>query len=191
MPPMPEGVREGVLKGLYLFRAAPHRHERRVHLFGSSSILREALRAQEILDEQYRVAADVYSATSYQQLRREALAAERWNRLHPEAPPRRSYLETFLANLSGPCIAAGDTLKAVPDQIARWVPGGLTSLGTDGYGRSDSREALRRFFEVDAAHIAVAALAALAREGKLEPRVVSQAIRDFGIDPDRGNPADL
>ncbi len=191
MPPMPEGTREGILKGLYRFRAAPHRRERRVQLFGSSSILREALRAQEILDEHYRVAADVWSATSYQQLRREALAAERWNRLHPEAPPRKSYLESVLEKENGPFIAAGDTIKAVPDQIARWVPGGLTCLGTDGFGRSESREALRRFFEVDAEHIAVAALAALAREGKVEPRVVSQAIRDLGLDPEKPNPVDV
>jgi len=191
MPPIPGDVTEGILKGLYRFRAAPKPHRNQVHLFGSCAILREALKAQEILAETYQVAAEVWSATSYQQLRREALAVERWNRLHPESPPRKSYLETVLEGKTGPFIAASDSIKAVPDQIANWVPGCLTSLGTDGYGRSDSREALRHFFEVDAEHIVVAALAALAKQGRVEKRVVSQAIRDFGIDPEKGNPTDL
>ncbi len=191
MPPMPEGVADGILKGLYRFRPANHRHPKRVQLFGSCAILREALRAQEILAEHYQVDADVWSATSYQQLRRESLAVDRWNRLHPEAPQRHSYLEKILAGHSGPFIAASDSIKAVPDQIAPWVPGGLVSLGTDGYGRSETRESLRRFFEVDAEHIVVAALAALAKRGEVEKRVVSQAIRDFAIDPEKGNPTDL
>lgn len=191
MSPMPEGAREGILKGIYRFRPAPRSHENRVQLFGSSALLREALRAQEILDAKYAIAADVWSVTSYQQLRREALDVARWNRLHPEATPRRSFLELTLDNINGPFVAVGDTIKAVPDQIAPWVPGGLLSLGTDGFGRSETREALRRFFEVDAEHVVIAAMSELAKRGKLDPRIVSQAISDFSIDPEKKNPVDL
>ncbi|MCE9625007.1 MAG: pyruvate dehydrogenase (acetyl-transferring), homodimeric type [Deltaproteobacteria bacterium] len=191
MPAMPEGTAEGILKGLYPLKRTAQSKDRHVHLFGSSSILREALRAQEMLEERYDVSADVWSATSYQQLRREALRVERWNRLHPEATAKIPYLRALLAEEKGPFIAAGDSIKTVSDQIAPWVPGGLVSLGTDGYGRSESREGLRRFFEVDAENIVIAALAALARDGKIEKRIVAQAIRDLGIDPERGNPLDL
>ncbi|HCU25163.1 MAG TPA: pyruvate dehydrogenase (acetyl-transferring), homodimeric type, partial [Deltaproteobacteria bacterium] len=115
----------------------------------------------------------------------------RWNRLHPDAAPKKSYLESVLENESGPFIAASDFMKAVPDQIARWVPGGLLSLGTDGYGRSETREALRRFFEVDAEHIVVAALSSLAERGKIEKRVVAQAIQDLGVEVERPSPVSL
>jgi pyruvate dehydrogenase E1 component len=190
MPPMPEGVREGILRGLYKFQAsaAPSTWPK-VHLFGSGAILREALRAQALLEERFEVAADVWSATSYKALRREALAVDRWNRLHPEEPPRVPYVVQLLAGETGPVVAASDYLKAVPDQIAPWVPG-LCSLGTDGFGRSDTRPSLRRFFEVDAESIAVAALYQLAQRGTLERAVVSRAIREFGIDPDRPDPAE-
>ena len=193
MAPMPEGVEDGILRGLYLFRAggapaAGGSGGTRVRLLGSGVILREVLRAQEMLAERFGVAADVWSATSYQQLRNEALTVERWNRLHPLEPPRVPYVTRALAGYAGPVVAATDYMKAVPDMVARWVPGPFTPLGTDGFGRSDTRAALRRFFEVDAEHIAVAALAALAREGRIEPAAVAGAIRDLGLDPDAPEP---
>jgi pyruvate dehydrogenase E1 component len=191
MPPLPEGVGEGILRGLYRYRAAtvePARPELRVQLLGSGSILNEVLAAQAELAERHGVAADVWSATSYLELRRDALATERWNRLHPGETPRRAYIEEQLADAPGPVIAATDYLKAVPDQIARWVPGGLTPLGTDGYGRSDTREALRRHFEVDAASIVVATLARLAETGVIEASVVEEAIREHEIDTEGPDP---
>ena len=160
----------------------------RAQIFGSGTILREALRAQEILADRYDVAADVWSATNYKQLRTGALNCQRWNRLHPTAPPRQSYLETTLAGETGPFIAVSDNMKMVPDQIAPWVPGGLTTLGTDGYGRSDTRPALRRFFEVDAECTVIATLHALAQRGQLDRSIVAQAIQDLGVDPEKNFP---
>jgi len=189
MPAMPAGVADGVRRGLYKFAPAAGDDERpRVHLFGSGAILREALRAQEILAG-YRVAADVWSATSYSELRREALAAERWNMLHPLEEARVPYVTRLLADEPWPVVAASDYMKAVPDQIARFVPGGMISLGTDGFGRSDTRAALRRFFEVDAAAIAVAALHQLARRGEVAPTVVQEAIAALNVDPEQPEPA--
>ncbi len=192
MPPMPEGIEEGILKGLYKFRAAPEPAAAapppRVHLLGSGSLLREALRAQEILAERYGVAADVWSATSYKALRRDALDVERWNMLHPEEEPRQPYVASLFAGDDAPLIAVSDFMKAVPDQIARWLDGRLFSLGTDGFGRSDTREALRRFFEVDAECIVVAALHRLALRGAVDRRLPKQAIADLRIDPDKANP---
>ena len=188
MPPMPAGVQEGILRGLYRYRPAPAPLAHRAQLFGSGVILLQALRAQEILAEKFGVAADVWSATSYQQLRNEALGVERWNRLHPGAAPRTPYVTQALEGSEGPVVAATDFLKAVPDMIGRWVPRSFTPLGTDGFGRSDTREALRRHFEIDAEHIVVATLAALARENRIDATVVDRAIRDFSIDPERGDP---
>jgi pyruvate dehydrogenase E1 component len=201
MPPKPEGVDEGILKGLYKLRAAPpietppaggaaggEAGAPRAHLLGSGSLLREALRAQQILAERYGVAADVWSATSYKALLRDALDAERWNMLHPEAEPRQPYVSSLFAGEDTPVIAVSDFMKAVPDQIARWLPGRLFSLGTDGFGRSDTREALRRFFEVDAECIVVATLHNLARRGAVDRQLVQQAIVDLGIDPEKANP---
>ncbi|HUU85302.1 MAG TPA: pyruvate dehydrogenase (acetyl-transferring), homodimeric type [Phycisphaerae bacterium] len=192
-PPMPEGVNEGILRGLYKFKAADKPGDRpRVHLFGSGALLRSALEAQQILAEQFDVAADVWSATSYTLLRREALAVERWNMLHPApagAGPRSPYVTELLASEPWPVIAVSDYLKAVPDQIARWVPGGLYPLGTDGFGRSESRRDLRRHFEVDAAHITLAALHQLAQRGQVEADRVADAIERLDIDADKPNPA--
>jgi pyruvate dehydrogenase E1 component len=134
------------------------------------------------------VAADVWSATSYKELRRDALDCERWNLLHPTAEPRKSYLERTLANEKGVFVAASDYLKTVPDLIARWVPGGLHPLGTDGFGRSDSRPALRRFFEVDAESITLAALYQVMKRGEIEPRRVQQAIEEMGLNSEKANP---
>ncbi|MBL9122519.1 MAG: pyruvate dehydrogenase (acetyl-transferring), homodimeric type [Planctomycetaceae bacterium] len=190
MPAMPPGVEQGVIEGLYkLSSRAVGSGTPKVQLFGSAAILREALRAQEILADRYNVSSNVWSVTSYKELRRNALAAERWNFLHPTEKPRRSYLERTLEGEQGPFIAASDYIRAVPEAIDRWVPGGLFALGTDGFGRSETREALRRHFEVDAESIVVASLYQLSREGKCEPAKVAQAIKDLGIDPEKIDPA--
>ncbi len=188
-PSMPDGAREGILRGLYRFRpAAEPKRRPRVHLFGSGPLLREALRAQEILAGKFSVAADVWSATSYKQLHRDALLAERWNLLHPAEPPRLSFLEQLLKDEPWPVVAASDYVKMVPGQIARWVPAGMRVLGTDGFGRSDTREGLREFFEVSAEFIALAALCELARRGEVDPEQVQTALTDLGIDPEKRDP---
>ena len=187
MPPMPQGVEEGILKGLYKFKPAPVQ-PLKAHIFGSGPIIREALRAQEILAENYGVSADVWSATSYKLLRNDALKSQRWNMLHPTDPPKKSHLETLLAEEQGAFVAVSDNLKIVPDQIAPWVPGGLMTLGTDGFGRSDTRKRLRRFFEVDAESTVIATLYALAEKGQLDKRVVAKAIKDLGVDPEKAHP---
>jgi pyruvate dehydrogenase E1 component len=187
-PAMPDGVEEGIVKGLYPFRRAEAGGDRRVQLFGSGSIMQSVLAAQQLLAERFEVAADVWSAPSFQQLRNEALAVERWNRLHPEAEPRRPYVTAALQDSPGPIIAATDYMKAVPDMIRPWVDRQMISLGTDGFGRSDTREALRRFFEVDAESIAAAALYALSREGKMPAAEVAAAIAQLGIDPEKRDP---
>jgi pyruvate dehydrogenase E1 component len=187
MPAMPAGVEAGILKGLYKLRPAKTRGPK-VHLFGSGPILMQALRAQELLAEHFGVAADVWSATSDRELRREALEVERWNLLHPAEKPRTSYLQQVLAKEEGPVVAASDFLRQVPEMIARWVPGGLFPLGTDGFGRSDTRAALRRHFEVDAECIAVAALGQLAQRGAVKPALVQQAIGKLGIKPEKISP---
>jgi len=189
-PRMPEGAEEGILKGLYLYRPAAFEGvpRARVQLLGSGPILREVLRGADLLAQRYGVAADVWSATSYNQLRRDALEADRWSRLHPDQPPRRAYVQQVLDGREGPFVAASDYMKAVPDQIAQWIPGGLTTLGTDGFGRSESRPALRRHFEVDAEHVAAASLAALARRGQWDPSAAARAIGELGIDPETMDP---
>ena len=187
MPPMPEGVEEGVLKGLYRFKTAPEAAHK-AHIFGSGPIIREALRAQQILAEKYDVSADVWSATSYKHLRVEALNAQRWNMLHPADTPRKSYLETLLEKEKGVFVAVSDNMKMVADQIAPWVPGGLFSLGTEGFGRSDTREVLRRFFEVDAECTVVATLYALFQKGIVNASLVQKAIQDLKVDPEKVHP---
>jgi len=187
-PPMPEGTEEGIIKGLYLFRRASGKGKHRVQLFGSGSMMHGVLKAQALLAEQFHVSADVWSATSYQQLRNEALAADRWNRLHPTAESRVPYVTALLRGVPGPIVAVTDYLKAVPDLIRPWVTQRFVSLGTDGYGRSDTREALRRHFEVDAQNIAIAALHALAQEGKIPAREVEKAIRALGVDAEKLDP---
>ena len=189
-PPMPSGVEDGILKGMYLLHVGS-KGQVRVQLMGAGTILREVIAAAEMLEKDFNIPADIWSVTSFNELRREALAVERWNQLHPNDAPRRSYLESCLAKREGPYIAATDYMKIVPDQIQRWVPGQFVSLGTDGYGRSDSRKALRRFFEVDKHYIAVAALKALADDGKLDQKTVGEAIRKYGIDPDKPDPVTL
>ena len=189
MPPMPEGAREAILKGLYLFRPADSPEGRpRVQLLGSGPILREALRAQQLLADEFGVAADVWSATSFNLLRRDALTIDRWNLLHPGEPARRPYLNTVLDSTAGPIVAATDYMKIVADQIAPWLEGRLHSLGTDGFGRSDNRAQLRRFFEVDAESITLAALYQLAQDGTIPKSVLPEAIGKLGINPEKANP---
>jgi pyruvate dehydrogenase E1 component len=188
MPGMPEGVEDGIIKGLYRFKSAPRGKAHKAHLFGSGPLLREALRAQEMLAEQFDVSADVWSATSYKLLRGDALRTKRWNMLHPTAMPKKSYLESLLQNEEGVFIAVSDYMKMVPDQIAPWVPGGLTTLGTDGFGRSDTRPNLRRFFEVDAELTTVATLYALYQKGLLPAQTVESALKNLGIDPEKSFP---
>jgi pyruvate dehydrogenase E1 component len=188
MPAMPEGSEEGILKGLYKFREGKQTAKHKAHIFGSGTILREALRAQEILAEKYDVSADVWSATSYKLLRGETLQAKRWNMLHPTAAPKKSYLEKILENERGVFVAVSDYMKIVPDQIAPWVPGGLLSLGTDGFGRSDTRPRLRRYFGIDAEMTALGVLYALAEKGDLPREAVERAIRDLGVEPDKAPP---
>jgi pyruvate dehydrogenase E1 component len=191
MEPMPESAAEGVVRGMYRFRTSTLKESRvnsRVHLLGSGPILRQALRAQELLAEKFGIAADVWSVTSYTELRRDALSCERWNRLHPTQTPRKSYLEKLLAHEQGVFIAASDFMKVVAESISRWVPGGLTPLGTDGFGRSENRASLRRFFEVDGEFITVAALDQLSRRGDLPAEEVAHAIKELGIDAGKADP---
>ena len=186
-PPMPKGVEQGVLRGMYLLHIGG-RGPVRATLLGSGTILREALAAAQILESEYKIPADVFSVTSFSELRREAQDAERESMLHPDARPRAPYVRECLSGRDGPFIAATDYMKIVADQIRQWVPGRYVTLGTDGFGRSDSRGALRGFFEVDRRWIVVATLKALADDGKAEVTTVTAAMKQFGIDPSKPNP---
>lgn len=188
MPPMPQGVERGIIKGLYKYKVGPDGLKHKAHIFASGPIMNCALKAQDILAEKYGVSADVWSATNYKQLRSEALRVRRWNMLHPMEKPQKSYIEEVLENEKGVFVAASDYVKAVPDQISPWVPGGLLTLGTDGFGRSDTRETLRRFFEVDAEFITLATLYSLAKKGQIPYSKVSSAIKELGIDPEKAYP---
>ena len=210
MPPMPADVEDGILKGLYKFKTGPEIPQPRsagvspahtklagkmpalpgikAHIFGSGPIIHSALKAQEILAERYNVSADVWSATSYKLLRTDAIRCKRWNVLHPTQPPQKSHIETLLAKEQGVFVAVSDNIRTVPDQIAPWVPGGLMTLGTDGFGRSDTRARLRRFFEVDAESTVIATLYALAQKKLVEPQLVEKAIKDLAVDPEKLQP---
>ncbi len=188
MPPMPEGAREGILRGLYKFRAAEKKSKLRAQLFGSGTILREALKAQEILAEKFGVAADVWSVTSYKELYRDAIEAERWNMLHPTEKQRVPYVSSALKDAPGVFVAASDYLKTLPAMVAQWMPRRIACLGTDGFGRSESRAALRDFFEVDARHIAFATLGELFREKQVDAKLLERATKQLSIHPDKLNP---
>src|SRR6201986_434900 len=183
-----EAVREGILRGIYKFEAAS-KGEAKLQLFGAGPILNEVLRAQQILAEKYNVAADVWSVTSYTELRRDAIAVERWNRLHPAEKERVPYVVQALGNATGPIIAASDYMKSLPDALSPWLGSRLVTLGTDGFGRSDNREHLRRHFEVDAESIVAAALSKLAREGTIKPKVATQAFAELGLNPEAADAA--
>ncbi|MBI2177922.1 MAG: pyruvate dehydrogenase (acetyl-transferring), homodimeric type [Candidatus Tectomicrobia bacterium] len=189
MPAMPDGAKEGILKGMYLFRPASLKGTAlRVQLMGSGPILNEALKAQRVLEEKYSVGADVWSVTSYKELRRDALDADRWNLLNPGKPPRIPYITQCLARSPGVCVAVSDFLKALPDSVAKWIPRPLVSLGTEGFGRSESRAALRDFFEIDSRYVTLAALHGLAREKQIHADLVKRAAKDLDINPDKLNP---
>lgn len=189
MPAMPEGCTEGILKGLYKFRSRDvEKSKERPQLLGSGPIIREALRAQEILSDKFGIASDVWNVTSYKELRREALEDERWNLLHPQEKPKTCYVQQMLGDVKGPIITVSDNMRLVPEQIAKWLPSRIVSLGTDGFGRSESREALRRHFEIDAEHVAFATLSTLAREGKLDKKVLAKAVKQLNIDPEKIDP---
>jgi pyruvate dehydrogenase E1 component len=192
-PPMPEGSAEGILKGMYKLHAAKGDKDdkQKVQLLGSGTILREVEAAAAYLAEHHGVNADVWSITSYSELRREGIACERWNTRHPLEAARKPYVADCLAAVTGPVIAASDYMRAVPEQIREWVPGHYRVLGTDGFGRSDSRRALREHFEVNRDNIVVATLKALADEGAIKPAVVAAEIDKLGLDPDKPNPVDV
>ncbi|MFP3941776.1 MAG: pyruvate dehydrogenase (acetyl-transferring), homodimeric type [Thermoanaerobaculia bacterium] len=192
-PPLPEGadgerVKEGILRGMYRLKKSGGRKKARVQLLGSGTILLEVLAAAELLESDHGVDADVWSVTGFNELRGDGLAVDRWNRLHPEEDPRRAWVTECLEGTRGPVVASTDFMRAFPDQIRPWVPRRYTVLGTDGFGRSDTREALRRFFEVDRHHVVVAALAALAEEGTVPTSKVTKAMEEYDIDPDRPAP---
>ncbi|MBS1830884.1 MAG: pyruvate dehydrogenase (acetyl-transferring), homodimeric type, partial [Acidobacteria bacterium] len=187
-PPMPEGVTEGILKGIYKFAGTLNGKAPAAHLFGSGSILNEAIAAQKTLAEKYNIQTEVWSVTSYNELRRDALECDRWNRLHPTETPKVPYVVKALDGTKGPLIAASDYMKIVPDQIAPWLNGRLVTLGCDGFGRSENREYLRKFFEVDAASITAATLSRLARDGKFDAAKAAAAIKDLGLDTESADP---
>ena len=189
MPPKPEGADPGILAGLYRFAPAPAGPSRRATILFSGSASQAALEAQRLLAEHHDVAAELWSVTSYKALREDALEVERHNRLHPSGPPRAPFVSESLANAEGPIVAVTDFMKAVPDQVSRWAPGLFISLGTDGFGRSDTRQALRRHFETDAAHVMVAVLDGLRQTGEAKAEEVEDTIRRYGIDPEHPSPA--
>ena len=181
-PALPDGAEDGILKGMYLLHEAPTGDGPKVQLLGSGAILREVEAGAELLASDFGVAADVWSVTSFTELRRDGIEVERWNRFHPTEPQRRPHVEECLAGRDGPAVAATDYIRTFADQIRQFVPSRYTVLGTDGFGRSDYRVKLRQFFEVDRFHVAAAALKALADEGTIEPSVVQDAIQRYGID---------
>lgn len=189
-PAMPKAATEGILRGLYKLRPASRPGKlARVHLFGSGPLINEALRAQELLRERYEVAADVWSATSYNLLYRDALGSMRWNRLHPDQKPRVPYLAQVLGDEQWPIVATSDYVSSVAERLCPWAPAGMCVLGTDGFGRSDARADLRRHFEISAEHVTLAALAALARRGQYDVARLPQAIKELGVDPEAADPA--
>jgi pyruvate dehydrogenase E1 component len=190
-PAMPEGAQEGILKGMYKLQSSPGaKAKARVQLLGAGTILREVIAAAELLEQDWKIAADVWSVTSFTELRREGMGVERHNRLNVEEAPLQSWVEQCLTPAAGPIVAASDYMRAIPDMIRAWVPRRYVTLGTDGFGRSDTRAALRGFFEVDRFHVATAALKALADDGTIDRSVVRQAIQKYGIDGSKPNPWD-
>jgi pyruvate dehydrogenase E1 component len=187
MPEVPKGVEEGIIRGIYKLKAAEG-GKALVQLFGSGPILNEALKAQAILAEKYSIAADVWSVTSYNELRRDALGVERWNWLHPAEKQKTPYIVAALKGAEGPIVCASDYMKVVPDQLAPWIGPRMVTLGTDGFGRSDNRQHLRQHFEVNAETIAAAALSRLARDGKFDAKKAQKAFADLNVNPDKIDP---
>jgi len=191
MPKMPEGVEDGILKGMYRLKKSRKRKGEKVHLFGSGAILNESLKAAEMLEKDYGVIVDVWSVTSYKELYDNARETDRWNRLNPEKKARKTYIEECMEGEEGLCLAAHDYVKAIPMTVCRWFPGILTVLGTDGFGRSDNRKELRNYFEIDDRHIAWAALYSLYTEGKIDKNTLIKAKKDFKIDHNKPNPTEI
>jgi pyruvate dehydrogenase E1 component len=185
-PAMPEGSREGIVKGMYRIREAGK--SAKIQLLGAGTILRETLAAADILKREFKIDADVWSVTSFNELRRDGIDKERWNLMHPDKPRKISYVEEQLAPTKGPIVAASDYMRTVADQIRPYVPRSYSVLGADGFGRSDRRSELRRFFEVDRNYITLAALKALADAGEIPVKVVAEAVKKLGIDPEKPNP---
>jgi pyruvate dehydrogenase E1 component len=177
---------DGILKGIYPYRRAANGARAQVQLWGSGPMLNEALRAQEMLQEKFGIAADVWSVTSYIELRRDAIAVERWNRLHPAESARKPYVQQVMEGTEGPIVASSDYMKVLVDQLSPWLGGRLVTLGTDGFGRSENREYLPRFFEIDAESMVVSRLA---REGRFDGHRVMDVMRELGINPDANDPA--
>jgi len=190
-PDMPEGVEEGIIKGMYLLKRAAGKNKLKVQLMGSGSILREVEAAAVILEKDYGVAANIWSLTSINELQREGKAVARWNMLHPESEPRVPYVSELLGSDGGPCVVATDYIKSYADQLREFIPGRYTVLGTDGYGRSDTRAKLRKFFEVSREFVVIAALKSLADEGSIEMAVVTEAMRALGVSADKIDPVTL
>jgi pyruvate dehydrogenase E1 component len=188
MPAKPDGIDDGIIRGLYRFAAAPAGPARQATVLFSGTASQAAVQAQQLLAEDHDVAVELWSATSYKALREDALSVERWNRLHPALQPRTPYVTEALAGAAGPIVAVTDFMKAVPDQVARWVPGPFMPLGTDGFGRSDTRAALRRHFETDAGHVVVAVLDGLRAVGEGKAEEVADAISRYQIDADVADP---
>jgi len=191
MPPMPEGIDSDLLRGLYLARPAPEERAHHARILASGTAMQAALEAQQLLAEHHDVAADVWSATSYQILRDDALSVERWNRLHPGEPSRVAFITEQLSEGEGPVVAVTDFVKAVPEQVARFVPHAFLALGTDGFGRSDTRASLRRHFETDAPHVVASVLHLLAQQGDIKAEDVSDALARYGIERDLPDPRSL
>lgn len=189
-PAMPKGVEEGIIKGLYQFQKGNQKKKLRVNLLGSGAIFREVIAAAELLDKDFNISSNIWGATSFNELRRDAIDCDRWNMLHPEDKPKIPYVTQTLGKETAPFIAATDYMRSYADQIRAWLPGDYTVLGTDGYGRSDTREALRRHFEVNRFYIVIATLGALAKQGSIPASKVTDAIKEYGIDVDRINPVD-
>ena len=188
MPEMPKGVEEGILKGIYCYRRSRSRAKHRVQLLASGAILNQALSAQKLLSERFNIASDVWSATSFKELHRDGMETDRWNMLHPGEKPRVPYIRQCLGEDPVPIVIASDYVKALPNSLVRWMPGVPVTLGTDGFGRSESREALRDFFEVDSRFIALGALTALARHRKIKRGTLEKAIKELDINPSKPNP---
>jgi pyruvate dehydrogenase E1 component len=190
MPAMPKGAEEGILKGMYKFSKAGKK-DKKVILLGSGAIMLQVMKAKELLEEKYDVTAEIWSVTSYKELYDDAIAATRWNRLHPDEQPRKTYVEECFDGADEPVIAASDFMKALPLMLSSWFPDDFSVLGTDGYGRSDTREALRDLFEVDDRHIAFAALAALYKRKSIKKKILTEAMSELNIDPKKIDPTAL
>jgi pyruvate dehydrogenase E1 component len=191
MPPMPKGVEDGILKGMYRYIKSEKKKDADVHLLGSGAILNQSVKAARILENEFELAVDVWSVPSWKELYYDATETERQNMLTPAEKPKKSYIEECFDGVTAPIVAASDYLKTLPLQVSKWFPSRFTALGTDGYGRSDNRGALRDYFEVDTRHIAYAALGSLYKEKKIDKKTLTKGAERLNINPEKMNPVDL